>query len=199
VTKRNAALFLIAQGLVGFLILLQFNTTTIGLGVASLVLIAIYPFMKRVTWWPQFFLGLAFNWGALLGWTSQTGALALPPLVLYAGSILWTIGYDTIYALQDIEDDAIIGVKSTARLFGRHARPLIGAFYAGALILWTAAALLAGAGLVFLLGLLATIACFAWQVLTLDPQQPRNALVRFRANHWVGIALTLALLADAWF
>ena len=133
-----------------------------------LVLVAIYPFMKRVTWWPQLFLGLAFNWGALIGWTSETGSLALPPLLLYAGSILWTIGYDTIYALQDVEDDALIGVRSTARLFGRRARLIV--------------------------ALLVPVGNLGWQIRTLDMRDPGNALVRFRANHWVGLTLTGALL-----
>lgn len=196
VTKRQAALFLIAQSLVGLVVLLQFNGTTVLLGVSSLVLVAIYPFMKRVTWWPQLFLGLAFNWGALVGWTSQTGSLALPPLLLYVGGILWTIGYDTIYALQDVEDDALIGVRSTARLFGRRARLLVALFYAAAVVLWVAAALLAGAGWPFLVGMLVVIGILGWQVRTLQPKEPANALVRFRANHWVGLAFTLALLLD---
>ncbi|RZA23944.1 MAG: 4-hydroxybenzoate octaprenyltransferase, partial [Lysobacteraceae bacterium] len=156
VTRREAALFLVAQSLAGLVVLLQFNGTTVWLGIASLVLVAIYPFMKRITWWPQLFLGLAFNWGALLGWTSQTGSLALPPLLLYAGSILWTIGYDTIYALQDIEDDALIGVKSTARLFGARVRPIVAFFYAATLALWLSAGLAAGGGFIFVLLLLAT-------------------------------------------
>jgi len=198
VSRRQAAVFLVLQLLAGLAILLQFNTTTIWLGVSSLLLVAIYPFMKRVTWWPQFFLGLAFNWGALLGWTSQTDALALPPLLLYAGGILWTIGYDTIYALQDIEDDALIGVKSTARLFGRRTRLIVALFYLAALAVWSAAAALAGAGLAFAIALLPAAAVFAWQVSTLDAREPGNALVRFRANHWVGIALTLALLIETW-
>lgn len=196
VTKRQAALFLVLQSLVGLVVLLQFNGTTVLLGVSSLVLVAIYPFMKRVTWWPQLFLGLAFNWGALVGWTSQTGSLALPPLLLYVGGILWTIGYDTIYALQDIEDDALVGVKSTARLFGRRARTLVALFYAAAVVLWVAAALLVGAGWPFLLGMLVVIGILGWQIRTLEPRNPANALVRFRANHWVGLAFTLALLLD---
>ena len=196
VTKRQAALFLVAQSLVGLVVLLQFNPTTVLLGVASLVLVAIYPFMKRVTWWPQLFLGLAFNWGALVGWTSQTGSLALPPLLLYVGGILWTIGYDTIYALQDVEDDALIGVRSTARLFGRRARLLVALFYAATVVLWVAAGLLVGAGWPFLLGMLVVIGILGWQIRTLQPNEPANALVRFRANHWVGLAFTLALLLD---
>lgn len=196
VTKRRAAVFLALQGLVGLIILLQFNSLTVLLGVASLALVAIYPFMKRVTWWPQLFLGLAFNWGALLGWTSQTGSLSLPPLLLYAGSILWTIGYDTIYALQDIEDDALIGVKSTARLFGRRARLFVALFYAATMVLWVAAALTVGAGWPFLAGMLVVIGIFGWQIRTLQPKDPVNAMVRFRANHWVGLAFTLAILLD---
>src|SRR5206468_9330247 len=121
-------------------IVLTFNLLTIGLAVLSLLLIAIYPFMKRITWWPQFFLGLAFSWGALLGWTSQVGSLTWAPVLLYAGSILWVIGYDTIYALQDVDDDALIGIKSTARLFGSNVQPAVGAFYGGAVVLWLIAA-----------------------------------------------------------
>ena len=196
VTTRQALAFLVAQGLIGFFVLAQFNRFTVMLGVASLVLVAIYPFMKRVTWWPQAFLGLAFSWGALVGWSSQAASLSLAPLLLYIGCIAWTIGYDTIYALQDIDDDALIGVKSTARLFGSHTRPIVGAFYAVALILWVAAALLAGAGLLFAVLALLIAGQLAWQLQTLDSQKPGNALTRFKSNHLVGIALSLALLAE---
>jgi 4-hydroxybenzoate polyprenyltransferase len=196
VTRAQAAVFLVAQGLAGFVVLIQFNAFTVGLGVASLALIAIYPFMKRVTWWPQFFLGLAFSYGALVGWAAEAGSLALPPVLLYAGAILWTIGYDTIYALQDIEDDALVGIKSTARLFGARVKPLTGLFYAGALALWLWAGVLAGGGAVFV-GLLAVPALIlGWQVVTLDAARPQSALVRFRANHWVGLALSLAFFLD---
>src|SRR5690606_6993671 len=130
VSVAQAAAWLVAQALVGLAVLVQFNLFTVAVGVASLVLVAVYPFMKRITWWPQFFLGLAFSWGALVGWTSQTAAISLPPLLLYLGCILWVIGYDTIYALQDVEDDALIGVRSTARLFGRRARAMVALFYA---------------------------------------------------------------------
>ncbi|HEY0918786.1 4-hydroxybenzoate octaprenyltransferase [Devosia sp.] len=193
-----AIAFMVAQALVGLAVLLQFNGLAIALGVASLALVAIYPFMKRVTWWPQLFLGLAFSWGALLGWAAQMEALGLAPVLLYAGSILWVIGYDTIYAMQDIEDDALIGVRSTARLFGRRTRLMVALFYAGAVALWAAAAFLAGAGIVFVLGLAAAIAGLTWQVVTLDGNAAGNALLRFKANHWVGLAFTLALLAEAW-
>jgi 4-hydroxybenzoate polyprenyltransferase len=197
VSVPNAVIFMVLQGLVGAVVLLQFNLFTVAIGVASLALVAIYPFMKRVTWWPQLFLGLAFSWGALVGWTSQTEAISIIPLLLYLGCILWTIGYDTIYAMQDIEDDALIGVKSTARLFGRRTRLLVGLFYAGAVVLWAAAAYMAGAGWMFGAILLAAVALLAWQVVTLDGREPGNPLIRFRANHWVGLAVTAALLAES--
>ncbi|MET0438804.1 MAG: 4-hydroxybenzoate octaprenyltransferase, partial [Devosia sp.] len=125
VTSQQALAFLVAQALLGAIILFQFNRFTVWAGVASLVLVAIYPFMKRITWWPQSFLGLAFSYGALIGWTSETGGLSWPPILLYLGTILWVIGYDTLYALQDIEDDALVGVKSTARLFGSNVKPAV--------------------------------------------------------------------------
>ncbi|MGB3026769.1 4-hydroxybenzoate octaprenyltransferase [Paradevosia shaoguanensis] len=199
VTRFQAALFLVAQALISFVILVQFNPLTIVLGIASLVLVAIYPFMKRVTWWPQFFLGLAFSYGAIVGWTAQIGSFGWPTLLLYAGTILWVIGYDTIYALQDIEDDALIGVKSTARLFGSRTQPIVALFYAGAYVLWLLAAFSAGAGWLFLVGSLIPAALLAWQVWTLDANEPLNPYIRFHSNRWVGFALTLALLVEwAW-
>jgi 4-hydroxybenzoate polyprenyltransferase len=198
ISKKQAGLFLVAQLLVGVAIVLSFNLLTIELCALSLVLVVIYPFMKRITWWPQLFLGFAFSWGALVGWTSELDALGPAPLLLYLGSILWVIGYDTIYALQDIEDDVLAGVKSTARLFGARAKPLIGLFYAGALACWLGAWLLAGGSAGLALLLVVPAAGLAWQVWTLDEKQPRNALVRFKANHWVALALTLAILADVW-
>jgi 4-hydroxybenzoate polyprenyltransferase len=196
VTAKRAMAFLVMQALLGLLVLIQFNWLTIALGIGSLLLVAIYPFMKRITWWPQLFLGLAFSWGALVGWTSQTGSLSLLPLLLYAGSILWVIGYDTIYALQDIEDDALIGVKSTARLFGGRARQIVALFYAGALLLWLVAGWLSGGAILFTVGLCCVAAILFWQVITLNKDLPGNSLTRFHANGWVGLMLTLALLAD---
>ncbi len=196
VTARDALAFLVAQALLGSVVLFQFNRFTVWAGVASLVLVAIYPFMKRVTWWPQAFLGLAFSYGALVGWSSQTGGMALPAVLLYLGCILWVIAYDTIYALQDIEDDALIGVKSTARLFGAHVKPIVGGFYAGAYALWLAAATLAGGGIIFAVLSLAAAGLLAWQVLTLDASVADNPRTRFYNNHYVGMALTLALLAE---
>ncbi|KRA56017.1 4-hydroxybenzoate octaprenyltransferase [Devosia sp. Root635] len=196
VTARDALAFLVAQALLGSVILFQFNRFTVWAGVASLLLVAIYPFMKRVTWWPQAFLGLAFSYGALVGWTSQTGGLSWPPVLLYAGTILWVIGYDTIYALQDIEDDALVGVKSTARLFGDRVKPAVATLYAGAFGLWNAASVLAGGGVVFAALSLLAAAMLAWQVWTVDADEPDNPRFRFDSNKYVGIVLTLALLAD---
>jgi 4-hydroxybenzoate polyprenyltransferase len=196
VSVRNAVLFLVAQALIGLLILLQFNWFTVLIGIASLMLVAIYPFMKRITWWPQFFLGLAFSWGALVGWGSQTGTISGPALLLYIGSILWVIGYDTIYALQDVEDDALVGVKSTARLFGDRARPIVLLFYGAALACWLAAGLISGGGVIFGALLAIPAALLVWQVATLDPAAPANALARFKANHWVGLSLSAAFLAE---
>ncbi|MBN8910939.1 MAG: 4-hydroxybenzoate octaprenyltransferase, partial [Rhizobiales bacterium] len=143
VTPEAALLFVVALSLIGLLVLISFNTFTILLGIGSLGLVAIYPYMKRVTYWPQAVLGLAFNWGALMGWAAVKGSLALPPLLLYAGSVLWTIGYDTIYAHQDAEDDAMLGLKSTALTFGHDTPFWAGILYAGALLLWIAAGFLA--------------------------------------------------------
>jgi 4-hydroxybenzoate polyprenyltransferase len=199
VTKQQAALFLSAQLLVGFVILCQFNWPTIGLGVLSLVLVAIYPFMKRITWWPQLFLGLAFSWGALVGWAAEMDGLGWPALILYLGCILWVIGYDTIYALQDLEDDALVGVKSTARLFGAQVKAIVALFYAGAVVCWLVAGLLAGGGHVFVPLMVVPALLLAWQVITLERGNPDNALARFKANHWVGVALAGALLLEFYF
>lgn len=196
VTAKEALVFLVAQTLLASAILFQFNRFTVWACIASLLLVVIYPFMKRVTWWPQAFLGLAFSFGALAGWSSQTGSFAMPALLLYFGTILWVIGYDTIYALQDVEDDAMIGVKSTARLFGAQTKPIVGMFYAGAYLLWVAAAISAGAGLVFCALSLVAAGILVWQIWTLDAEQFENPLLRFRSNRYVGIALTLAFLAE---
>lgn len=196
VTRRQAAIFLALQGLVGLAVLVQFNLYTMLLGASSLVLVAIYPFMKRITWWPQLFLGLAFSWGALVGWSSQFGGLAEPAIVLYLATILWTIGYDTIYALQDVEDDALIGVKSTARLFGRRTQLIVAAIYAATLALWGVAGFEVRAGWPFYLGLGLAGIGFAWQIFTLHPKDPASALVRFKANHWIGLILTAGMVSD---
>ncbi|RDE10637.1 4-hydroxybenzoate octaprenyltransferase [Pelagibacterium lacus] len=196
VSVRQAAMWLVAQSLVGLAVLVQFNPFSILLGIASLGLVAIYPFMKRVTYWPQLFLGFAFSWGALLGWATVTGTLALPAFILYLGCISWTIGYDTIYALQDVEDDVLIGVKSTARLAGEKVRPFVALFYSVAAVLWLIAAALSGASLVFFALFAVTAAHLCWQVLTIERINGARSLMLFKSNHWLGMAFTLALVAD---
>ena len=146
VSVRAAAAFLVAQSLVGLMVLVNFNPFSIGLGIVSLGVVAIYPLMKRVTSWPQAVLGLAFSWGALMGWSATFASLALPPVLLYLSAFCWTIGYDTIYAMQDARDDAIVGIRSTARLFGENTQLGVGIFYAAAAGLALLAILLAGGG-----------------------------------------------------
>jgi 4-hydroxybenzoate polyprenyltransferase len=194
VTVRQAAAFLVLQALVGLLVLLQFNGFAIGTGIASLAIVVVYPFMKRITYWPQIVLGLAFSWGALMGWAAAFGRLDPPALVLYAGSISWVIGYDTIYAHQDREDDALIGVKSTALLFGDRTKPYLGAFYAGAVVLIGFAASLAGAGLIFWIALAAFAAHLAWQVWRLDITDSDLCLALFKSNRDAGLILFAGLI-----
>jgi len=197
VTVASAAAFLLLQALVGLAVLLQFNRFTIHVGFASLAVVAIYPFMKRITYWPQIVLGLAFSWGALMGWPATFARLDPPALLLYAGAISWVIGYDTIYAHQDREDDALIGIKSTALLFREHTKPMLALFYALAVALIALAGWSAGAGLVFALGLLAFAAHLAWQIARLDVDDPVNCLVAFKSNRDAGLILFAGLALDA--
>jgi 4-hydroxybenzoate polyprenyltransferase len=197
VSIGRAAAFLVLQALVGLAVLLSFNRFTIALGIASLAIVAVYPFMKRITHWPQIVLGLAFSWGALMGWAATFGSLATPALLLYAGSISWVIGYDTIYAHQDREDDALIGIKSTALLFGDRTKPVLVAFYTLAVMLLGAAGFAAGAGLVFALGLAAFAAHLGWQTYRLDIADPDNCLAVFKSDRDAGLILFAGLLADA--
>jgi 4-hydroxybenzoate polyprenyltransferase len=196
ITVFEAQMFLAVLCLAGLIVLMQFNGFTIVLGAASLLLVAIYPFMKRLTYWPQVVLGLTFKWGALVGWSAITGSLSLAPIVLYAGCVLWTIGYDTIYAHQDKEDDLTVGLKSTALRFGDATSRWLVAFYTGAVALWGVAGALAGARLAFFVALALSAAQLAWQVATLDITDARNCLARFRSNQLVGWALFLGLVAD---
>jgi 4-hydroxybenzoate polyprenyltransferase len=197
VTVASAAAFLVLQALVGLAVLLQFNRFTIYVGFASLAVVAIYPFMKRITYWPQIVLGLAFSWGALMGWPATFARLDLPALLLYAGAISWVIGYDTIYAHQDREDDALIGIKSTALLFRERTKLMLASFYALAVGLIALAGWSAGAGLVFALGLLAFAAHLAWQIARLDVDDPINCLMVFKSNRDAGLILFAGLVLDA--
>jgi 4-hydroxybenzoate polyprenyltransferase len=197
VSVGRAAIFLVAQALVGLAVLLQFNGFAIATGVASLVIVAIYPFMKRITYWPQIVLGLAFSWGALMGWAAAFGSLDAPPLLLYAGSISWVIGYDTIYAHQDREDDALIGIKSTALLFGARTKPMLAIFYGAAVILIGLAGALAGGRMFFWLGLAAFAAHLAWQIVRLDIGDPDVCLAVFKSDRDAGLILFAGMMADA--
>lgn len=199
VSVKAAVLFMIVLCLIGLIVLLQFNRFTIMLGIASLGIVALYPFMKRLTFWPQAILGAAFGWGALMGWAAIFGTLALPPLLLYAGTIAWVIGYDTIYAHQDKEDDALLGLKSTALKFGEKTKPWLVFFYGATIGLIGLAGLMAGAGGLFLLGLGLAALQLAWQVMTLDISDPDNCLARFKSNHHFGALVFAALLASILF
>jgi 4-hydroxybenzoate polyprenyltransferase len=195
VTVMQAAIFLAIQLAAGAAILFSLNRASILLGVAVLGLIATYPYMKRITYWPQLFLGLNFNWGALIGWTAVTGGLAWPPVLLYLGGICWTLGYDTIYAHQDKEDDARIGVKSSALALGPRTRPFLFAFYAAAVALWAAAGIADRLDWVFFLALVAAAAQLAWQAARVDTGDPLDCLAKFRSNRIVGWLMLAGIAA----
>jgi 4-hydroxybenzoate polyprenyltransferase len=197
ISVKGAVVFMVVQALAGLLVLLQFNRFAIMVGVASLAVVAIYPLMKRVTYWPQIFLGLAFSWGALMGWAAEFGRLDWPAYLLYAGSIAWVIHYDTIYAHQDSEDDALVGLKSTALLFGERTKPMLVLFSAAAVLLIGAAGWTAGAGLVFGFGLMTFALHLAWQVRTIDIGDPALCLRLFKSNRDAGLILFVALILDA--
>lgn len=202
ITPEAALVFVAITALVGLVVLLQFNWFTVWLAIASLLIVALYPFAKRVTPYPQLVLGFAFNWGALVGWTAIKGSLDWPAVALYAGCVLWTVGYDTIYAHQDKEDDELLGLGSTALHFGDDTVSFVGAVYGLAGILWLAAGALAGAHLVFFLSVTLVFLQMSWQVATLDIRDPANCLWRFRSNRDVGLAVFLGLIVDmglSWF
>jgi 4-hydroxybenzoate polyprenyltransferase len=199
ITPKQARMLLAGLCLVGLIILLQFNWFAVALGAASLLLVAAYPFMKRITWWPQAWLGLTFNWGALLGFAAQTGRLDVGVAMLYAGLVFWTLGYDTIYAHQDKDDDELIGVKSTARLFGADSRKWILRFYAIAFTLILAAGFTEHAGWPFAFVMLAAGAHMLWQVRQLNINNPESCLAVFRSNRDTGALIALAFLLASVF
>ena len=198
ISRTGAAVFTVLLCLIGLAILVQFNRLAIALGAASLLLVAAYPFMKRITWWPQAWLGLTFNWGALLGFAAETGRIDLADGMLYAGLFFWTLGYDTIYAHQDKEDDALIGVKSTARLLGADSRKWILRFYALSFTLVLAAGFTEHAGWPFGFLMLLAGTHMLWQVRRLDINDAQNCLMLFRANRATGALIALALAVSSW-
>jgi 4-hydroxybenzoate polyprenyltransferase len=195
VTVPQAAIFMALELAIGAAVLFTLPRTAILLGILVLALIATYPLMKRVTYWPQFFLGLNFNWGALLGWAAARDDLAWPAVLLYVGGICWTLGYDTIYAHQDKEDDALIGVKSAALALGPRTRPFLFLFYAGAIVLWAAAGRLLGLGFSFFAALALVAAQFAWQAAHVDIDDPADCLRKFRSNRMTGWLLLIGIVA----
>jgi 4-hydroxybenzoate polyprenyltransferase len=197
VSVQGALAFLALQAAVGLAVLLSFNSVTVATGLASLAIVAAYPFMKRITWWPQLTLGLAFSWGALIGWAAVFGRLDAPALLLYAGCIAWVVGYDTIYAHQDRDDDALVGVRSTALLFGTRTKPWLAGFYGLAVLLIGAGFVMAGARGPALIGLGAFALHLGWQVYRLDVADARNCLTVFRSNRDAGLILFAGLVLDA--
>jgi 4-hydroxybenzoate polyprenyltransferase len=197
ISVRQALVFMVAQALIGLLVLLQFNWFAIATGIASLVIVAIYPFMKRITWWPQTVLGLAFSWGALMGFAIAFARLDATAFLLYAGSIFWVIGYDTIYAHQDIEDDALIGIKSTARLFGARTHRALVILYGIAVVLIGAALLSAGSHIAAWIGLAIFAGHLGWQIHRLDISDTALCKRVFYSNRDAGLLLFVGLMADA--
>jgi 4-hydroxybenzoate polyprenyltransferase len=197
ISVTEAWRFLIGLSLGGLAVLLLLGGLAIKLGLASLLLVAIYPFMKRVTFWPQLFLGLAFNWGALMAYAAETGRLEAPAVLLYLAGIAWTLGYDTIYAHQDKDDDALIGVKSTALKLGPRTAQWLFGFYAAMLVLTTIAAAQAGLGWGFKPFFLLAAAHLLWQITRLDAEDPAICLRIFRANRETGALIFAALLAGS--
>ena len=194
VSRTQAKIFIVLQALVGLAVLLCFNGFSIVVGLASLIFVAIYPFAKRVTNWPQFFLGLAFSWGALMGWAGQFGSLSISPFLLYVGAIAWTIGYDTIYAHQDREDDTAVGIGSTALLFGDKTGTWLVGLYGAALVFIFLAFATAGVGLLGYVGFAVAIFLLFHQVKMLDINNVEQCLALFKSNNRVGLLIFAGLL-----
>lgn len=192
VSLKAAWAWLLILCAIGLVVLLQLPLLAVATALVSLIFVAAYPFMKRITWWPQAWLGIVFSWGALVGWTAVARELSLPMALLYAGSIAWVIGYDTIYALQDREDDALIGVRSSALRMGRHVRAGVAGFYALALILWSGAIWLIRPEPLAFVALVPAAMQLGWQVLTLMSDHGDDALAKFRSNRFAGLLVFLA-------
>jgi 4-hydroxybenzoate polyprenyltransferase len=197
VSVPAAYAFLVLQALIGLVVLLQFNRFAIWTGIASLAVVAIYPFMKRITYWPQIFLGLAFSWGALMGWVAAIASLEPPAILLYLGSIAWVMHYDTIYAHQDREDDSLIGLKSTAILFRERTKPALAVFSTAAVLLIGTAGFFVGGKAVFAIGLIGFAVHLGWQIVRLDIGNPALCLRLFKSNRDAGLILFAGLVLDA--
>ncbi len=195
----QAIVFLGCLLLIGLGVLWMFNPLTEGLGIASLLLVAIYPLMKRYTWWPQLFLGFTFNWGALLGWTAVRGSLGVGPVMLYTAGIFWTLAYDTIYAHQDKEDDISVNIKSTALLFGKASRKIVAGFYALTLLVLFVTGWVEGLGQIFDASLLAAFGLVVWHMTLWDSEDPANCLRRFKANRDIGLIILVGIIAGKMF
>lgn len=193
VSRSQAKTFLLLQALAGLAVLLCFNWFSILLGIVSLAIVAVYPFAKRFTDWPQFFLGMAFSWGALMGWAAVFGTISVASVALYIAAICWTIGYDTIYAHQDKEDDAIVGVRSTARLFGDSTKLWLAGFFAATVLLTAISFMVAGIGFFGWIGLLVAAVLFSYQLLVLDIRDPAQCLELFKFNGVVGMVIFAGL------
>lgn len=192
VSRKAAWVWLLALCLVGLVVLLQLRWQAQLVALASVLPVAAYPFMKRITWWPQVWLGLVFSWGALIGWVEIRGDQIAVLAALYAGCIAWVVGYDTIYALQDREDDALVGIRSSALRMGGHVRLGVGLFYAAALALWALAFWMLRPDWLALIALAPMAVHLVWQIVTLNPDDGGNALARFRANRFAGLLMALA-------
>ena len=195
VTVTQAIAFLALQLAIGLAVLLALNPFAIAVGAASLTLVFTYPLTKRVTFWPQFVLGLTFNWGALLGWAAVRGGIALPAVLLYVGGIFWTLGYDTIYAHQDRRDDPAAGVKSSARALGLGSKPWLYAFYAGAVLLFAVAGIVGGYPWPFFAGLALGAAQLVWQVWDVDLDDPQDCLAKFKSNRLFSWLFLVGIMA----
>jgi len=192
---KGALVTLVFMGAIGLAVLLQLNSNSVILGLASLPLVLLYPLAKRITWWPQLMLGLVFNWGALMGWSAVMNDWpGLPSILLYLGCIAWTIGYDTIYAHQDKEDDALVGVKSSALKLGDKSGLAIGVLYSTTIFLWLAAGWLVGLGILFFVGLGIAAIHFIWQVKRLDINDSSSCLRLFKSNVHFGWIVFVAVL-----
>jgi 4-hydroxybenzoate polyprenyltransferase len=194
VSVRASWVWLVALCLIGSIVLLQLRTAAQLIALASLAPVAAYPFMKRITWWPQAWLGLVFSWGALVGWMAVSGSADAPMILLYLGAIFWVVGYDTIYALQDREDDALIGVRSSALRMGRHVRAGVALCYALALALWSGAVWAVRPQHLALVPLVPVAMHLAWQVAALRPDDGADALAKFRSNRFAGLLMALACI-----